>query len=309
MTKHGQKNKGNARGYGRVTLETGLLLFAPFVTKSPIFMEELRMQVVILCGGQGTRIRDVADDIPKPMIPIGGKPIVWHIMKGYAQHGFTKFILCLGYKGWNLKRFFLDYHLAGADFTLRLKDPQRIELRTHDCNEDWEVTLVETGQDAMTGCRVARIEKYLEGDTFAVTYGDSLSDIDVARELEFHRKHGRLGTVSAVRTPGRFGEMLLKGQQVQKFEEKPPFTSGRINGGFFIFQREFCRRLSDDPTLILEREPLTRLAKDSQLMAFPHNGFWFAMDSSRDYQVLNDMWKSGQAPWCTWGQSEVRKAA
>ncbi|HEV7225973.1 MAG TPA: glucose-1-phosphate cytidylyltransferase [Pirellulales bacterium] len=267
------------------------------------------MQVVILCGGQGTRIRDVADDLPKPMIPIGGRPILWHIMKGYAQHGFTDFVLCLGYKSWVIKRYFLEYHLAGVDFSLRLGSPAQV--RVHDAVDeaDWHVTLAETGLDAMTGCRVKRIEPYITGERFMLTYGDGVADIDLARLLAFHRSHGKLGTVTAIQPPSRFGEIELHGPRVVEFMEKPLASRGRINGGFFVFEREFLGRLADDPASVLEREPLTRLAGDGQLMAYLHDGFWHPMDSSRDYNQLNQLWSEGQAPWKVWEKPRLRKAA
>ena len=248
------------------------------------------MQVVILCGGQGTRIRDVADDIPKPMIPVGGRPILWHIMKLYAQHGFTDFVLCLGYKSWVIKRYFLDYHLAGADFSLRLGRPAEARVHGADTAEDWHVTLAETGLDAMTGCRVKRAEKYVTGDTFLLTYGDGVADVDVRRLLAFHQAHGKVGTVTAVQPPGRFGELELEGRRVAEFSEKPLLARGRISGGFFVFGRAMFDRLEDDPALVFEHEPLMRLARDGELMAYPHDGFWHPMDSSRDYQFLNDLW-------------------
>ena len=267
------------------------------------------MEVVILCGGQGTRIRDVADDIPKPMIPVGGRPILWHIMKTYAHHGFTDFVLCLGYKSWVIKRYFLDYHLAGADVTLRLGRPD--EARVHGgAGEDWNVTLAETGLDAMTGCRVKRVEKYITGENFLLTYGDGVADVNVRRLVEFHRAHGKVGTVTAVQPPGRFGELELEGRRVRDFSEKPPLTRGRISGGFFVFRRELFDRLpDDDPGLVFERDPLTGLARDGELMAFPHDGFWHPMDSSRDYKYLNDLWAERAAPWNTWEAAPARRAA
>jgi glucose-1-phosphate cytidylyltransferase len=270
------------------------------------------MQVVILCGGQGTRIRDVADDIPKPMIPVGGKPILWHIMKGYARHGLTDFILCVGYKSWVIKRYFLDYHLAGADFSLHLGQHGAVDIHGSDEGEaHWHVTLAETGLDAMTGCRVKRIEKYITGDTFLLTYGDGVSDIAIDKLLAFHRSHGKIGTVTAVQPPGRFGELELTGQRVAEFCEKPLLARGRISGGFFVFQRPFLERLLvDDPGLVLENEPLMQLARDGELMAYSHNGFWHPMDSSRDYKYLNELWDSHQAPWKTWEQPRpIRRAA
>jgi glucose-1-phosphate cytidylyltransferase len=269
------------------------------------------MQVVILCGGQGTRIRDVADDIPKPMIPIGGRPILWHIMKGYAEHGFTDFVLCLGYKSWIIKRYFLDYHLAGADFSLHLGHPQA--ARVHEglgAENHWHVTLVETGLDAMTGCRVKRVEKYITGDTFLLTYGDGVADVAIDKLLLFHQSHGKIGTVTAVQPPGRFGELEVEGRRVTEFSEKPLLARGRINGGFFVFQRALFDRLRDEPALVLENEPLMQLARDGELMAYTHDGFWHPMDNSRDYKFLNDLWSSRQAPWNTWENAHaLRRAA
>jgi glucose-1-phosphate cytidylyltransferase len=267
------------------------------------------MQVVILCGGQGTRIRDVADDVPKPMIPVGGRPILWHVMKGYAEHGFTDFVLCLGYKSWVIKRYFLDYHLAGADFSLRLGCPDAARVHGAGAAENWHVTLAETGLDAMTGCRVKRVEKYVTGDTFLLTYGDGVADVNVRKLVEFHRSHGKVGTVTAVQPPGRFGELELEGRRVAEFSEKPLLARGRINGGFFVFHRSLFERLADDPSLVFENEPMMQLARDGELMAHLHDGFWHPMDNSRDYKYLNDLWAAGQAPWKTWGAAPALRAA
>ncbi len=267
------------------------------------------MQVVILCGGQGTRIRDVADDIPKPMIPIGDRPILWHIMKGYAQANVRDFVLCLGHKGGAIKRFFLDYHLNQADFTLNLTAPHAALVHGAAAAEDWRVTMAETGADAMTGCRIKRVEKYVHGDTFMVTYGDGVADINVADLLAFHRAHGKLGTVTAVRPPGRFGEIELAGDRVLDFSEKPQVSQGWISGGFFVFQRELFSRLADDPGLIFERAPLTQLARDGELMAYQHAGFWHPMDTGRDYRLLNDLWAAGDAPWKLWADAKALRIA
>jgi len=272
-------------------------------------MLEGTMQIVILCGGQGTRIRDVAEDVPKPMIPIGGRPILWHIMKGFAHQGFTDFILCLGYQSWVIKRYFLDYHLAHADFSLRLGSAGPDWVREPDRTEDWRITLAETGLDAMTGCRVKRIERYVAGDTFLLTYGDGVADVDLAALVAFHRAHGRTGTVTAVEAPGRFGEIELDGGRVTQFMEKPLTARGRISGGFFVFERRFFDRLRDDPELILEHGPLTQLARDGELMAHRHDGFWHPMDNSRDHKYLNDLWEQGQAPWNTWDRPRLRRAS
>jgi glucose-1-phosphate cytidylyltransferase len=267
------------------------------------------MEVVILCGGQGTRIRDVAEDIPKPMIPIGGRPILWHIMKGFAHYGVTDFILCLGYKSWVIKRYFLDYHLAGVDFSLNLHRPERIQIRGPAIAENWHITVAETGIDTMTGYRVKCIEKYITGDTFLLTYGDGVADVNIAKLIEFHHRHGKIGTVTAVQPPGRFGEIELAGPQVLEFNEKPLLSRGRINGGYFVFQRRLFRRLHDDPGLVFEQAPLMRLAGDGELMAYLHDGFWQPMDNSRDFKYLNDLWAMDRAPWNTWDVPQLRAVA
>lgn len=267
------------------------------------------MQVVILCGGQGTRIRDVSEDLPKPMVPVGNRPILWHIMKSYAQQGHTEFVLCLGYKSWSIKRYFLEYYLAHSNFTVNLGAPNAFEVHGSLGEEDWKVTMVETGHDAMTGCRVKRIEDYIHDDTFMLTYGDGVSDIDINRLVEYHRSHGKLGTVTAVRPPGRFGEMEIEAGQVIEFAEKPAQAPGRISGGFFVFQREIFARLQNNPSLVFEQQPLTQLAHDNELMAYNHDGFWHPMDSSRDFKYLNDLWSSGEAPWKSWDTPRLRIAA
>jgi glucose-1-phosphate cytidylyltransferase len=268
----------------------------------------MNFPVVILSGGKGTRIRDVADDIPKPMIPIGDRPILWHIMKGYAQHGFTRFILCLGYKSWVVKQFFLNYLLAAADVTLRLSAPDSLALRVATAPEDWQITLAETGLESMTGHRVKRIADYIDTPHFLLTYGDGVADVDVADLVSYHLEHGRIGTVTAVHPPSRFGEMQLQGNRVVAFREKPRASHTRINGGFFVFQRRFLERLSDDPGLVLEQGPLADLAQDDELRAYLHDGFWQCMDSSRDFQFLNDLWARGIAPWDTWSATPAQPA-
>ncbi len=263
------------------------------------------MQVIILCGGQGTRIRDVADDIPRPMVPIGGRPILWHIMKLCGHHSLSNFVLCLGYKSWVIKRYFLEYHLAHSDFSVRLSAPAAVQVHGSAPVEDWKVTLVETGLDAMTGCRIKRVERYIRGSTFLLTYGDGLADVDLRKLLAFHHSHGRIGTVTAVRPPGRFGEIALDGQQVLDFSEKPQMSQGWISGGFFVFGRRMLQRLTDDPALIFERQPLTQLARDGELMAYRHDGFWQPMDTARDHRLLNDLWAAGAAPWKVWQDQDA----
>ncbi len=258
------------------------------------------MEVVILCGGQGTRLRDVTADIPKPMVPIGDRPILWHIMKGFAGYDYTDFVLCLGHQGWIIKRYFLDYQLNGVDFTVNLADPTEVQVHGPTAAENWRVTLAETGIDTMTGCRIKRIERYVRGDQFLLTYGDGVADVDIDALVRFHRAHGKIGTVTAVRPPGRFGEIELDGAQVREFNEKPFTSQGRINGGFFCLDRRIFARLRNDPTLVFEQEPLIHLARDGQLMAYEHDGFWQPMDTSREYRYLNELWAQGRAPWKTW---------
>ena len=251
------------------------------------------MQVVILCGGRGTRIRDVADDIPKPMIPIGNRPILWHIMKGYARHGFTDFILCLGYKSWVIKRFFLDYHLAEADFTVDLGSPGAVPDSRRPVQENWRVTLVETGLDAMTGCRVKRIEKYITGDTFLLTYGDGVADVDIGQLVDFHRRQGKIGTVTAVERPAVSARSNSTGRG-SRSSRKSRWRRGDASTAASSSSTAACSTASRTiRNLIFEREPLTRLAREGQLMAYRHDGFWHPMDSSRDFHYLNELWAAG----------------
>jgi glucose-1-phosphate cytidylyltransferase len=260
------------------------------------------MKAVILCGGQGTRIRDASELLPKPMLPIGGKPIVWHIMKMYARHGVREFVLCLGYKGWVIKEFFLNYRAMTTDVTVTLGRHDALEFIGRHDEEDWKVTLAETGEDTMTGGRVAAVRRYVEGDEpFLLTYGDGVSDLDIGRTIEFHRAQGRVATVTAVRPPGRFGEMRIDDGRVVEFNEKPQATEGFINGGFFVLDgRRIWPYVGTDPRTLFEREPLRRLAEERQLVAFPHTGFWQPMDTAREYGLLNELWASGKAPWKTW---------
>ena len=267
------------------------------------------MQTVILCGGKGTRIRDAADGLPKPLVPIGNRPILWHIMKAYAHFGYRDFVLCLGHKSWAIKRYFLDYHLADSDFTIELKSAGQFQVHGKREVEDWRITLVETGENAMTGCRVKRIEPYIKGEEFLLTYGDGVSDVDINALVEFHRSHGRIGTVTAVSPPGRFGELEVDGCSVQSFNEKPVVVPGRINGGFFVMNRRVFDRMEDNPSLIFESATLPKLVAERELHAFEHNGFWHPMDSSRDYNCLNEMWQEGNAPWMVWRPRRLRIAA
>ena len=256
------------------------------------------MKTVILCGGQGTRLREETEFKPKPMVEIGGRPILWHIMKHYAQHGLKDFVLCLGYKGHVIKDFFLNYEARMRDVTVHLGGVKSVELHGRHDEDDWTVTLAETGLTAQTGARIRRVASYLQGDgPFCLTYGDGVSDVDLKALLAFHRSHGRLGTVTGVRPVNRFGELSLDGDKVARFAEKP-LSEGLISGGFFVFERAFIDRyLNDEDDLILEREPLQHLAADGELMVREHSGFWQSMDTYRDWKLLEDLWNSGKAPW------------
>ncbi|HIJ43847.1 MAG: glucose-1-phosphate cytidylyltransferase [Rhodospirillales bacterium] len=260
------------------------------------------MKVVILCGGRGTRIRDVADNIPKPMVPVGEFPILWHIMKSYAGGGYTDFVLCLGYQQQAIKDFFLNYEAHTGDFTLTLGADKAVEYHGAHDEEGWKVTLADTGLDALTGARVKRVARYLEGDeNFMLTYGDGLGDIDYEALVDFHRSHGRILTVTGVRPPGRFGE--LAGDEsglVTEFNEKPQATGGRISGGFFVCRRELFDYLDDRQDLVFEQEPLRALVGDGQMMVYRHDGFWQCMDTYRDYRLLNGLWEGGEAAWKNW---------
>jgi len=260
------------------------------------------MKVAILCGGYGTRIRDVADNIPKPMIPVGRFPILWHIMKYYASYGHKDFVLCLGYKSQAIKDFFLNYEAHIKDFTIDLGGKAAVQFHTDHSESDWRVTLAETGLNALTGARIRRAQKYLgDDDSFMLTYGDGVGDIDLDRLLAFHNSHGKALTVTGVRPPGRFGELLSDANgKVTEFNEKPQAAGGRISGGFFVCRKNLFGYLDDREDLMFEKEPMARLVKDGQLMVFEHDGFWQPMDTHREYQLLNDLFASGKAPWVKW---------
>lgn len=258
------------------------------------------MKVVILCGGLGTRLREETEFRPKPMVDVGRRPILWHIMKIYSHFGFREFVLCLGYRGNVIREYFLNYEAMNSDFTIRLGERHTISYLEPHAEQGFSVTLAETGHDTMTGGRIKRAAKYLDDDTFMVTYGDGLADVDVRALLDFHRRHGRLATVTSVRPVSRFGmiEVDEKQKRVLHFTEKP-VIDGWISAGFFVFNRDVLDYLTGDDC-VLEREPLEHLARDGQLMAYRHDGFFFAMDTYRDYRALNDMWASGEAPWKIW---------
>ncbi len=258
------------------------------------------MKVVILAGGFGTRIRDVADDIPKPMIPIGPYPILWHIMRSYAHFGHKEFVLCLGYKGHVVKDFFLNCQAYTRDFNIKLGGGPGCGVSFIDGRGelDWNVTLTDTGARSMTGARISRVREYVRGEDFMLTYGDGVSDVDIGRLLAFHRSHGKILTVTGVRPPGRFGEMIGEaGGRIVEFNEKPQASAGRISGGFFVASPRLFDYLDDREDLVFEQGPIRQLAKDRQLMMFEHDGFWQPMDTSRDHQMLNALYDSGRAPW------------
>ena len=260
--------------------------------------ESSRIPVFVLCGGLGTRLKEHTELLPKPMVPIGNRPLLWHIMHTYAHHGFRKFVLCLGYKAEVIKAYFLNYASMNSDFTVGLKT-NNVNVHSIDHEQDWQVTLVDTGELTMTGARVARAaEKYLGGaEHFAVTYGDGLTDADLREEFAFHLSRGKIGTVLGVSPPSRFGQIVLDGDEVSAFEEKPEFTDEWINGGYFFFRRPFLSYLSTEESCVLERAPLVKLAKGKQLAMYRHRGFWACMDTQRDLDELNQKWASGSAPW------------
>lgn len=260
------------------------------------------MKVMILCGGRGTRLREHTETKPKPMVEVGGRPILWHIMKGYAHHGVRDFILCLGYKGAMIKEYFLNYQAMNADFTVTVGRPGQIAYHGQSHDEDgWRVTLADTGENAMTGARVQRAAHHLDDDeTFLVTYGDGVADIDFGKLIAFHNDHGGLATLTGVRPPSRFGEFEHDRGRVKTFHEKPQVSQGLINGGFFVFQRAFLDRLDDDDGCVLERQPLTSCAAEGELHVYEHSAFWQCMDTYRDWEHLDRLWREGRAAWKTW---------
>lgn len=260
--------------------------------------------VVILCGGMGTRLREASERLPKPLVEVGGRPIVWHVMKTYSEHGFRRFVLALGYKSELIKKYFLDYRHLVADFTLRLGGDGRPEVHGGSAAEDWEITFVETGLRTGTAARLQRVGRYLDGPRFALTYGDGVADVDLTALVKHHEHAGLIGTLTGVHPAGRYGELRVEGTTVTEFAEKPA-SAGWVNGGFFLFERAFLDRYvgevgDDDVDLMLESTPLQRLARDGQLSVFEHEGFWMGMDTFRDWTELNGLWDSGRAPWKIW---------
>jgi len=256
------------------------------------------MKAVILAGGLGTRLSEETSTRPKPMVEIGGKPILWHIMKMYSQHGVKDFIVCCGYKGYFIKEYFQNYFLHQSDVTFCMKENT---MEVHERRaEPWTVTLVDTGDNSMTGGRLGRVANYLKNeDEFCMTYGDGVSDVDITELLAFHKSHGKQATLTATYPPGRFGALNFEGNQITEFKEKPKGDGAMINGGFFVLSPKVLDRISGDDC-IWEQDPLTGLASDGQLMAYKHKGFWQPMDTLRDKMHLEELWEEGKAPWKTW---------
>lgn len=255
------------------------------------------MKVVILAGGQGTRLAEETTVRPKPMVEIGGNPVLWHIMQIYAKHGYKDFLVACGHKGEIIKEYFHNFFVRTSDYFVDLRNGSLDVVSPNGI--DWQIGVIDTGLETMTGGRVLRLKKWINQTPFMVTYGDGLGNVDIRALVEFHRSHGKLATVTAVRPPARFGELVLKDDMVCKFSEKPQTGEGWINGGFFVFEPEVFGYLSGDQS-ILEREPLERLASDGQLVAFRHEGFWHPMDTIRDKQLLESLWAGGRAPWKIW---------
>ena len=252
------------------------------------------MKVILLAGGFGTRLSEYTETLPKPMVRIGGKPILWHIMKTYAHFGHTNFYIALGYKAEVIKEYFLHYKTMNADFTVDLGEGT---VTSHQLDElDWKVTLVDSGLHTMTGGRVKQMKPFIGNETFLLTYGDGLSDVNLDELINFHKRHGKLITMTAVRPATRFGELELDGDQVTSFEEKPQLHDGWINGGFFVMEPE-CMELIEADNIMLEREPLNTAASQGELMAYRHEGFWQCMDTKRDYELLTKLWNTDTAPW------------
>jgi glucose-1-phosphate cytidylyltransferase len=260
------------------------------------------MKVVILCGGKGTRLQNETEFRPKPMLPIGDRPILWHIMKTYSHYGFNEFVLCLGYKGEMIKEYFRNYLWNTCDTTLSLGQSRETKFHTRHSEEDWKVTLADTGQDSPTGDRVFQIRKYLDpDDTFLLTYGDGVGNIDIPASIKFHQDKGKICTVTAVHPPGRFGELTLNDDSaVCGFNEKPQTEVGYINGGYMVCSNSLFKYLEAQPGVILEEEPLQRLAAEGQMTAYKHEAFWQPMDTYREFLLLNGLWRSGNAPWKVW---------
>jgi len=255
------------------------------------------MKAVLLAGGLGTRISEESVLKPKPMIEIGGKPILWHIMKMYSAHGVNNFVICCGYKGYVIKEYFANYFIHNSDITFDVKN-NKMEIHQNTA-EPWKVTVVDTGEETMTGGRLKRVANYLGDEDFCFTYGDGVSDINIKASIEFHKSHGKLATITAVQPPGRYGALKMNGANVESFLEKPKGDGGYINGGFFVLNKKVIEFIKEDAT-IWEKEPMEKIAEKGQMQAFVHDGFWQPMDTLRDKKHLEELWGSGKAPWKVW---------
>lgn len=254
------------------------------------------LPVVILCGGMGMRLKEETEFRPKPLVEIGERPILWHIMQSYAAYGFERFVLCLGFRGDTIKNYFLNYHLMNCDAEVTLGRTPKVRVMSSDLSENWRVVLAETGLKTMTGGRIKRIQKYIDSECFMLTYGDAVSDVDLNCLLDFHRRHGRIGTVTGVRPPSRFGELEVSGVRVTCFAEKP-VQNGLINGGFFVFDQRIFNYVSAQEDCVFEHAPLEKLASDGELMVYRHDGFWQCMDTMRDVMLLRTLAETGERPW------------
>ena len=260
------------------------------------------MKAVILAGGFGTRISEETIVKPKPLVEIGGRPILWHIMKIFSQYDVNDFVLCLGYKGEMIKDYFVRYSMSSSDFTIRIGSSENVVVHNDSPEAGWRVTFVDTGLDAMTGARIKRIQPFVDGEPFFLTYGDGVANVPLDLVLNNHLKRRPIGTVTGVHPPSRFGELVIDGDRVVEFSEKPQVRQGYINGGFFVFDTRIFDYVRDEDSCVFEREPLERLASDGQLEVFRHEGYWQCMDTYRDWQMLNDAWQRNAAPWKVWSK-------
>jgi len=258
------------------------------------------MKVVILCGGLGTRLREETEFKPKPMVNIGNRPILWHIMKIYSYYGFNEFILCMGYKGDMIKEYFYNYEVLNSDFTVELGAHKNIQIHSKHNENDWKITLADTGEKALKGARLKRIEKYIDGELFMMTYGDGVANIDINALLGFHIKHGKIATITGINPASRFGELKIRKDKVESLVEKPEENNSLVNGGFFVFNKNIFKYLCEDDNCDLEIGALEKLAKDDQLMVYRHHGFWVCMDTIRDTEYLNKLWDENKAAWKIW---------
>jgi len=258
------------------------------------------IQIVILCGGMGTRLREETEFRPKPMVNIGSHPLLWHIMKYYSQFGHKDFILALGYKGEMIKNYFCHYELMNNDVTIELGQPERTCIHYAHDEAGWKITLADTGEKTLKGARLKKVERYIRGDMFMMTYGDGIADVDINELLAFHKAHGKMATVTGTNPASRFGELKIDGDRVEAFREKPRNGNGLINGGFLVFNREIFNYLTTDDSCDLEIGPLEQIAREGQLMVYKHRGFWACMDTLRDMEYLNRIWNAGEARWKIW---------